>query len=74
MEYLFLIIVFIVFLILEKILDNILWVGIIAIIIIVISIIRASKDYSRFGFDFGEFIILMMKLAAIAGIIYLMCV
>ena len=74
MEYLFLIIGLIVFLVLEKILDNIIWIGIIAIIILVISIIRASKDYSRFGFDFGEFIILMMKLGAIAGIICLMCV
>ena len=74
MEYLFLIIGFIVFLVLEKILDNIIWLGVIAIIIIVISIIRASKDYSTFGFDFGDFIILMMKLGAIAGVIYLMCV
>lgn len=74
MEYLFLIIGFIIFLVLEKALDNIIWIGSIAIIILIISIIRGSKDYSEFGFDFGDFAILMMKLGAIAGIVYLMCV
>ena len=74
MECLFLVILFIIFLVLEKIMDNIIWIGIIAIIILLLSIINAAKDYARFGFDFGEFIILIMKLSAIAGIIYLMCV
>ena len=74
MEYLFLIILFVIFLVLEKIMDNIIWIGIIAITILILSIIYAARDYPKFGFDFGEFIILMMKLGAIAGIICLMCV
>ncbi|MBO5321719.1 MAG: hypothetical protein J6B22_03830 [Clostridia bacterium] len=74
MEYLFLIILFIIFLVLESVLDNILWIGAIVIILIGISIIRAFNDYKEFGFDFNDFMILLLKLAAIAGVVYLMCV
>lgn len=74
MEYLILIILFIVFLVLESVLDNIIWIGAIVIILICISIIRAFNDYKEFGFDFNDFMILLLKLAAIAGVVYLMCV
>lgn len=74
MEYLFLIILFVVFLVLESFLDNILWIGAIVIILICISIIRAFNDYKEFGFDFNDFMILLLKLVAIAGVVYLMCV
>ena len=74
MEYLFLIILFLIFLVLESVLDNILWIGAIVIILICISIIRAFNDYKEFGFDFNDFMILLLKLATIAGIVYLMCV
>lgn len=73
MEYFFLILLFIVFLVLESILDNILWIGAIIIFLICISIIRTFKYYKDFGFDFSEFILLLMKLAAIGVIVYLMC-
>ena len=73
MEYLFLILIFIVFLVLESILDNIVWIGAIAIILIVASIVKASFNYREFGFDFADFLMLLMKLGAIVGIICLMC-
>ena len=58
---------------LESILDNIAWIGAIAIILIVASIVKASRDYREFGFDFADFVMLIMKLGAIAVIVYLMC-
>lgn len=74
MEYLFLIIGLVAFVALEAILDNIIWLGCIFIGIILITIIRAFRDYAEFGFDFGDFQILLIKLLVIAGVIWLMVV
>lgn len=73
MEYLFLIIGIIAFLCFEWVLDNILWIGGIFILLLIISIIRVFPDYKECGFDFGEFMILMLKLAGIVGTILLIC-
>lgn len=74
MGYLFLVLAMIAFLCLEWVLDNIIWIGSIGILLLVIMIIRAFPDYKEFGFDFNDFMILVLKLAGIAGIIALMCI
>lgn len=72
MEYLFLVILLIVFLCLETVLDNILWIGAIAILLLIISIIRNFAYYKEFGFNAYDLLLLLLKLGAIAFFIYLM--
>lgn len=78
MEFLFLIIVFIAIIAGEAFLDNFWWIGIIGIIIFIISIIRQIKElvgFSKSGYRFGtvwdgvDIFIILMKIAAIAGIV-----
>jgi len=73
MGYLFLVLSIIAFLAFEWVLDNILWIGGIFILLLIISIFRASFDYKEFGFDFADFMMLFMKIAGIIGMIILMC-
>jgi hypothetical protein len=73
MVYLFLVLALLAAVCLEWVLDNILWIGGICIVILAISIFRAIPDYKEFGFDSGDFILLLLKLGGIAGIIGLIC-
>ncbi len=73
MGYLFLVLAIIAFLALEWVLDNILWIGGIFILLLVISILRSFPDYKEFGFDFNDFMILLLKIVGIIGIIILIC-
>ena len=73
MEYVFLIIIFIVIIIAEYLLDNITWIGGIMIVLLAISIIRQIIDnFKYYGFDMGEFVLFLFKGGFIAGIIWLM--
>ena len=72
MELLFLVIFLIVFLALNSILENIGWIGSIFIIIILSTFIRQIRNIREFGFDFAEFMIILLKLGAIAFTIWLM--
>ncbi|MBR5272500.1 MAG: hypothetical protein IKU25_03795 [Clostridia bacterium] len=60
------------FVVLEWVLDNILWIGAIVIILAIISIVRGFRDYKDFGFSFWEFVFLLIKVAAIIGSVYMM--
>lgn len=72
MGYVFLVLAFIAIIALEWVLDNILWIGCIWILLLIISIFRAFPDYREFGFDFNDFMLLVLKLAGITGMIVLM--
>lgn len=72
MELLFLVIFLIAFLALNSILENIGWIGSIFIIIILSTFIRQIRNIREFGFDFAEFMIILLKLGAIALTIWLM--
>lgn len=81
MQYLFLVIIFILILVGEAFLDNFWWIGIIGITFFVISIIRQIKNMindSNNAFDFdhswisSEIVIVILKLIAIAGIVAFM--
>ncbi len=61
------------FLGLEWVLDNILWIGIIIIAVLVFTTIKNIKYYKEFGFDFAEFVLVLLKVGIIAFIVYLMC-
>lgn len=74
MEYLFLVIGLIIFLVLETVLDNILWIGGIILAYLLFSIVRQFVRLFRGEDDFGLFIFfLIIKLGIGAFIIYLMC-
>ena len=73
MEFLFLILALVAILCLEWVLDNILWIGGIIIAYLVFSIIRQIKEVGKY-FDGGEFAIVLLKVAGIAGIIFLICI
>lgn len=73
MGYLFLVLAIIAFLCLEWVLDNILWIGGLIIAYLVFSIIRQIVEVGK-GFDGGEFVIVLLKIAFIAGIIFLICI
>lgn len=71
MEYLFLVIILIVLVAAEYLLDNIIWIGGIIIVLLAISIIRQIIEDIKYGFDMGEFILLLFKGGFIAGILWL---
>ena len=73
MELLFLILALVAFLCLEWVLDNVLWIGGIIIAYLVFSIIRQIIEVGKY-FDGGEFAIVLLKVAGIAGIIGLICI
>ncbi|MBQ4612809.1 MAG: hypothetical protein IJB26_04615 [Clostridia bacterium] len=73
MGYLFLLLAIIAFLCLEWVLDNILWIGGLIIAYLVFSIIRQIVEVGKY-FDGGEFAIVLLKVAGIAGIIFLVCI
>ena len=72
MEYIFLIIRFIVIIIAEYLLDNIMWIGGVIIVLLAISIIRQIIEDIKYGFDMGEFVLFLLKGGFIAGILWLM--
>ncbi|MBQ3183702.1 MAG: hypothetical protein IJB24_00385 [Clostridia bacterium] len=72
MEYIFLIIIFIVIIIAEYLLDNIMWIGGVIIVLLAISIIRQIIEDIKYGFDMGEFVLFLLKGGFIAGILWLM--
>lgn len=73
MEYLFLIIGIIIFLLADQFMKNIAWIGTIIIIFFIISIVRGFKDYKEFGFGFNDFLLLLLKIGGISFIVFLMC-
>ncbi len=72
MELLFLVLGCIVFLALDTLLKNMWWIGCILILAIVISFIKQYEFIRDFGLDLPEFLFILFKLAAIAGIIWIM--
>ncbi|MBQ7971416.1 MAG: hypothetical protein IJ294_03615 [Clostridia bacterium] len=69
MELLFLVVLFLIIIAAESFLDNFWWIGAIAIIYLLFSIVRQTKEVGK-DFDGGEIIILLMKIAAIAGVVW----
>ncbi len=73
MGYLFLVLALIAILCLEWVLDNLLWIGGLVILYLLFSIIRQIVEVGK-GFDGGEFAIVLLKVVAIAGVIFLICI
>ena len=73
MAYVLLVFVLIAFLCLEWVLDNILWIGGLIIAYLVFSIIRQIIETGKY-FDGGEFAIVLLKVAVIAGVVFLICI